>query len=45
MAMSLPPVMGATSISELPPCSSARAVTVTTTLPRFTLVVGMPEPA
>src|SRR5947209_16182510 len=40
MAMSPPPVMGAVSISELPPCSSPRAATVRMTLPRLTRVVG-----
>ena len=28
MAISPPPIMGAVSISELPPCSSPRAATV-----------------
>src|SRR5271157_2478410 len=41
MAMLSAPVMGAISISELPPWSSPRAATEMTTLPRFTRVVGV----
>ena len=40
MATSLPPVIGAVSISEFPPWSSPRAETVRVTRPRFTRVVG-----
>ena len=43
MTMSLPPVMGAVSISEWPPSSSPRAVTVKVRSPRLTEVVGTTE--
>ena len=45
MAISAPAIMGAVSISELPPWSSPRAATVRVTRPCLTLVVGISRAA